>query len=160
MGAKASTPTNGTASSVPHSQPHVHSQPHSAQNARTRTFSSSSSSATEVIPSGSGAAFSLLRSIPGMHGAAVNQSTIDRQRARSLSSVPDLQQSNSNGAAQNHYLNGKPCLLSTLSKSLMHEFYHCLLNNIAKICSHSYPTNPRLEHRSGDTTSDTSSRCR
>lgn len=111
MGAKTSTANgaNGTTSSGPHHQHHVHSQQHNSQSPRTRTFSSSSSSATEVIPGGSSTAtgFSLLRSIPGMHVAAANQSTIDRQRARSLSSVPDLQQSNGNGTTQPNYLNGK-----------------------------------------------------
>lgn len=61
MGAKAST-ANGN------------------QSPRTRTFSTSSSS--EVVSSGPG--FSLLRAIPGVHISS------DRQRARSLSSVPDL----------------------------------------------------------------------
>ncbi|KAF9791552.1 hypothetical protein SFRURICE_003248 [Spodoptera frugiperda] len=61
MGAKASTANGG-------------------QSPRTRTFSTSSSS--EVVSSGAG--FSLLRAIPGI------QVTNDRQRARSLSSVPDL----------------------------------------------------------------------
>lgn len=112
MGAKTSTASggaNGTTSSNPHQQHHVHSQQHNSQSPRTRTFSSSSSSATEVIPGASSAAtgFSLLRSIPGMHVSATNQSTIDRQRARSLSSVPDLQQSNGNGTTQSNYLNGK-----------------------------------------------------
>lgn len=111
MGAKTSTANgaNGTTSSGPHHQHHVHNQPHNSQSPRTRTFSSSSSSATEVLPGGSSTAtgFSLLRSIPGMHVTAANQSTIDRQRARSLSSVPDLQQSNGNGATQTNYLNGK-----------------------------------------------------
>lgn len=111
MGAKTSTANggNGATSSGPHHQHHVHSQQHNPQSPRTRTFSSSSS-ATEVIPGGSSAVpagFSLLRSIPGMHVTAANQSTIDRQRARSLSSVPDLQQSNGNGSAQSNYLNGK-----------------------------------------------------
>lgn len=111
MGAKTSTANggNGTTSSGAHHQHHVHSQQHNSQSPRTRTFSSSSSSATEVLPSGSSTAtgFSLLRSIPGMHVTAANQSTIDRQRARSLSSVPDLQQSNGNGTTQSNYLNGK-----------------------------------------------------
>lgn len=110
MGAKTSTANgaNGTTNSGPHHQHHVHSQPHNSQSPRTRTFSSSSSSATEMLPGGSSAmpsGFSLLRSIPGMHVTAANQSTIDRQRARSLSSVPDLQQNN--GTAQSNYLNGK-----------------------------------------------------
>ncbi|KAJ8715848.1 hypothetical protein PYW08_013133 [Mythimna loreyi] len=61
MGAKASTANGG-------------------QSPRTRTFSTSSSS--EVVSGGAG--FSLLRAIPGI------QVTNDRQRARSLSSVPDL----------------------------------------------------------------------
>lgn len=119
MGAKTSTASgaNGTAGSgPPHHQHHVHSQSqHNPQSPRTRTFSSSSSSATEVIPPGgaSSAGFSLLRAIPGMHmttasaTSAANQSSIDRQRARSLSSVPDLQQSNGNGTTQSNYLNGK-----------------------------------------------------
>lgn len=113
MGAKTSTANgaNGATSSGPHHQHHVHSQQHNSQNPRTRTFSSSSSSATEVLPGGSSTSatttgFSLLRSIPGMHVTAANQSTIDRQRARSLSSVPDLQQSNGNGTTQSNYLNG------------------------------------------------------
>ncbi|KAL0822145.1 hypothetical protein ABMA28_004278 [Loxostege sticticalis] len=50
------------------------------QSPRTRTFSTSSSS--EVVSGGAG--FSLLRAIPGI------QVSSDRQRARSLSSVPDL----------------------------------------------------------------------
>lgn len=60
MGAKASTANGG-------------------QSPRTRTFSSSSS---EVVAGPTG--FSLLRAIPGI------QVSNDRQRARSLSSVPDL----------------------------------------------------------------------
>lgn len=113
MGAKTSTANgaNGTASSgPPHHQHHVHSQQHDPQSPRTRTFSSSSSSATEVLPPGASSTttgFNLLRSIPGLHVTAANQSSIDRQRARSLSSVPDLQQSNGNGTAQSNYLNGK-----------------------------------------------------
>lgn len=66
MGAKASTANGG------------HQSP------RTRTFSTSSSS--DVVSTGTG--FNLLRAIPGMH--VFN----DRQRARSLSSVPDLQTAN------------------------------------------------------------------
>lgn len=118
MGAKASTGNgaNGTASAGPaQHHHHVHSQQHNPQSPRTRTFSSSSSSATEVLPPGGASSaptgFSLLRAIPGMHvttaAAAANQSSIDRQRARSLSSVPDLQQSNGNGTTQTNYLNGK-----------------------------------------------------
>lgn len=61
MGAKASTANGG-------------------QSPRARTFSTSSSS--DVVSGGAG--FSLLRAIPGI------QVTSDRQRARSLSSVPDL----------------------------------------------------------------------
>ncbi|KAK9679135.1 hypothetical protein QE152_g40249 [Popillia japonica] len=49
------------------------------QSPRTRAFSSSSSSEVVTAPAG----FRLLRSLPGMD-------TNDRQRARSLSSVPDL----------------------------------------------------------------------
>ncbi|KAJ2943503.1 hypothetical protein O0L34_g16614 [Tuta absoluta] len=60
MGAKASTANGG-------------------QSPRARTFSTSSSS--DVV---SGTGFSLLRAIPGI------QLATDRQRARSLSSVPDL----------------------------------------------------------------------
>lgn len=78
-----------------------------AQSPRTRTFSSSSSSATDVLggtaTANSSGGFSL-RAIPGMHLTAANQSTIDRQRARSLSAVPDLRQSNG-GAATPAYLN-------------------------------------------------------
>lgn len=120
MGAKASTANgaNGTTSTGPaQHQHHVHSQQHNPQSPRIRTFSSSSSSATEVLPPGGAnsapTGFSLLRAIPGMHvttaaaSAAANQSSIDRQRARSLSSVPDLQQSNGNGTTQSNYLNGK-----------------------------------------------------
>lgn len=61
MGAKASTANGG-------------------QSPRGRTFSTSSSS--EVVTSSTG--FSLLRTLPGV------QVSSDRQRARSLSSVPDL----------------------------------------------------------------------
>ncbi|CAH2090698.1 unnamed protein product [Euphydryas editha] len=61
MGAKASTANGG-------------------QSPRARTFSTSSSS--DVVSGGAG--FSLLRAIPGI------QVSNDRQRARSLSSVPDL----------------------------------------------------------------------
>lgn len=125
MGAKTSTANgaNGTTSG-PHHQHHVHSQQHNSQSPRTRTFSSSSSSATEVIPGGSSTTtgFSLLRSIPGMHVTAANQSTIDRQRARSLSSVPDLQQSNGNGTTQSNYLNGKLIAYTLLC------FYLCIYN--------------------------------
>lgn len=89
MGAKAST-ANGT------NGQHHHQNP---QSPRTRTFSNSSSStAAEVVAgstgAGSAAGFSLLRAIPGMHITAANQTSADRQRARSLSSVPDLQQNN------------------------------------------------------------------
>lgn len=116
MGAKASTANgaNSSTSSAGHHQQHhsIHNQQHNSQSPRVRTFSSSSSSATEVIagstsggPTATG--FSLLRTIPGMHVTTANQSTIDRQRARSLSSVPDMQQSNGNGTAQSNYLNGK-----------------------------------------------------
>lgn len=111
MGAKTSTANGGAnsaTSSASHQQHnHVHSQQHNAHSPRNRTFSSSSSSATEVIggtTNGGSTGFSLLRTIPGMHVTAANQSTIDRQRARSLSSVPDLQQSN--GTTQSNYLNG------------------------------------------------------
>lgn len=110
MGAKTSTANggaNGATSSASHQQHnHVHSQ-HNAHSPRARTFSSSSSSATELIggtTNGGSTGFSLLRTIPGMHASAANQSTIDRQRARSLSSVPDMQQSN--GTTQSNYLNG------------------------------------------------------
>ncbi|XP_026480845.1 E3 ubiquitin-protein ligase ZNRF1-like [Ctenocephalides felis] len=65
MGAKASTANGG-------------------QSPRTRTFSASSSS--EVVSNSAG--FSLLRALPG-----IQVSSNDRQRARSLSSVPDLQAS-------------------------------------------------------------------
>lgn len=61
MGAKASTANGG-------------------QSPRTRTFSTSSSSEVVAAPTG----FSLLRALPGV------QVSNDRQRARSLSSVPDL----------------------------------------------------------------------
>ncbi|CAB3222036.1 unnamed protein product [Arctia plantaginis] len=64
MGAKASTANGG-------------------QSPRARTFSTSSSS--DVVSGGAG--FSLLRAIPGI------QVSNDRQRARSLSSVPDLHSS-------------------------------------------------------------------
>lgn len=89
MGAKAST-ANGT-----NGQHHHQNQ----SNPRARTFSNSSSSTVaDVVAGTTGAAsatgFSLLRAIPGMHITAANQATADRQRARSLSSVPDLQQNN------------------------------------------------------------------
>lgn len=61
MGAKASTANGG-------------------QSPRGRTFSTSSSSEVVTSPTG----FSLLRALPGV------QVSNDRQRARSLSSVPDL----------------------------------------------------------------------
>lgn len=77
MGAKAST-ANGTG---PGGHP---------QSPRARTFSTSSSSA-DVVTSSGAAGFNLLRALPGMHISA-NTSAADRQRARSLSSVPDLQQ--------------------------------------------------------------------
>lgn len=64
MGAKASTANGG-------------------QSPRARTFSTSSGS--DVVSGGAG--FSLLRAIPGI------QVSNDRQRARSLSSVPDLHDS-------------------------------------------------------------------
>lgn len=67
MGAKAST-ANGQ------------------QSPRTRTYSTSSSS--EVVSGSTG--FNLLRAIPGM------SISNERQRARSLSSVPDLQASSNN----------------------------------------------------------------
>lgn len=68
MGAKASTANGGQ------------------QSPRTRTFSTSSSS--DVVSGSTG--FNLLRAIPGM------SISNDRQRARSLSSVPDLQASSNN----------------------------------------------------------------
>lgn len=83
MGAKASTANNGAGHQSP----------------RARTFSTSSSS--DVVSTGTG--FNLLRAIPGMHvggggnsasGGGGGGSVIpnnDRMRARSLSSVPDLQ---------------------------------------------------------------------
>lgn len=95
MGAKASTASgaNGASSTGQH-----HNQ-HMLQSPRARTFSSSSSStAADMVgnpAAGSSTGFSLLRAIPGMHiTAAANQSAADRQRAHSLSSVPDAQQAN------------------------------------------------------------------
>lgn len=76
MGAKAST-ANGNGPGHP-------------QSPRPRTFSTSSSSA-EVVTSSGTAGFNLLRALPGMHITTTTASA-DRQRARSLSSVPDLQQ--------------------------------------------------------------------
>lgn len=113
MGAKTSTANGNGATS--NTGPHHHNvHQHNSQSPRTRTFSSSSSSATDVIAgttnSNTTTGFSL-RAIPGMHMAAANQSTIDRQRARSLSSVPDLQQSNGNATAQSNYLNGELLLI-------------------------------------------------
>lgn len=111
MGAKTSTANGGNGTgSGPHHQNHANSQQHNSRSPRTRTFSSSSSSATEVLPGGgssSATGFNLLRPIPGIHVTTANQSAIDRQRARSLTSVPDLQQSNGNGMTQSNYLNGK-----------------------------------------------------
>ncbi|GAB0087223.1 hypothetical protein DMENIID0001_015070 [Sergentomyia squamirostris] len=77
MGAKASTANGGE-----HQQHHHHQQ-----SPRTRTFSTSSSS--DVV-NGGAAGFNLLRAIPGIQMTAATSSQ-DRQRARSLSSVPDLQ---------------------------------------------------------------------
>lgn len=160
MGAKTSTANaNGTTSSGPHHQHHVHSQQHNSQSPRTRTFSSSSSSATEVIPGGSSTTtgFSLLRSIPGMH--ATNQSTIDRQRARSLSSVPDLQQSNGNGTTQSNYLNRKSIVkLRNLYSILKKLFFVDFVESISSWIWRSNSTNPKFEYWSGDTASDISSR--
>lgn len=116
MGARTST-ANGTTGSTAGgagsstSQHHLH-----PQSPRTRTFSSSSSSA-DVVPGTSTTGFNLLRAIPGMHITTTPTnsatSTSDRQRARSLSSVPDLQQggnggpSNSNNVVnQQHHMNG------------------------------------------------------
>lgn len=109
MGAKTSTANTGGAGSST-SQHHLH-----PQSPRTRTFSSSSSSA-DVVP-GQATGFNLLRSIPGMNittsptNSAI--STSDRQRARSLSSVPDLQQGGNGGpgssssvVSQQHHMNG------------------------------------------------------
>lgn len=106
MGAKASTASgaNGASSTGQH-----HNQ-HMLQNPRTRTFSSSSSStAADVVgnsATGSSTGFSLLRAIPGMHITTTNQSTADRQRAHSLSSVPNMQQSNdaSSSTGPSNYL--------------------------------------------------------
>lgn len=112
MGAKTSTAnTNGaTGNSGPHL---THGS--RAQSPRTRTFSSSSSSATDVIggTANSSGGFSI-RAIPGMHLTAANQSTIDRQRARSLSAVPDLQQTNGNSTPA-AYLNCKYTFLTILN---------------------------------------------
>ncbi|XP_055846702.1 E3 ubiquitin-protein ligase znrf2 [Episyrphus balteatus] len=87
MGAKASTPANS-----------------GHQSPRTRTFSSSSS--TEVTtsntsPPGNTAGFNVLRALPGIQ---VPQN--DRQRARSLSSVPDLHQSGGGGGVVGNNNNG------------------------------------------------------
>lgn len=94
MGAKASTASGANSAS---STGQHHNQ-HMLQSPRTRTFSTSSSStAADVVgnsATGSTAGFSLLRAIPGMHITAANQSAADRQRAHSLSSVPDMQQNN------------------------------------------------------------------
>ncbi|XP_037725610.1 E3 ubiquitin-protein ligase znrf2 [Drosophila subpulchrella] len=91
MGQKASTPaTSGQ------------------QSPRSRTFSSSSTGAADQQPSSNpgqnrgggndtaGQGFNLLRTLPGLqvyHNQ--NSTSIDRQRARSLSSVPDIQQQQS-----------------------------------------------------------------
>lgn len=102
MGAKTSTanPNGGGGNSGPHLGHATRTQ-----SPRTRTFSSSSSSATDVLggTGNSSGGFSL-RAIPSMHLSAANQSTIDRQRARSLSAVPDLRQSNG-GSNTPAYLN-------------------------------------------------------
>uniref|UniRef100_A0A1B0D1W4 Uncharacterized protein n=1 Tax=Phlebotomus papatasi TaxID=29031 RepID=A0A1B0D1W4_PHLPP len=82
MGAKASTANGGE---------HQH---HHQQSPRTRTFSTSSSS--DVV-NGGGAGFNLLRAIPRIQMTAT--SSQDRQRARSLSSVPDLQNAAGGDAA-------------------------------------------------------------
>lgn len=81
MGAKASTANSG------------HQSP------RTRTFSTSSS--TDVVSAGTAPGFNLLRALPGVH---VQQN--DRQRARSLSSVPDLQAANNNNNSHHHSHHG------------------------------------------------------
>lgn len=130
MGAKTST-ANGANGSTSSTGPHHNVQQHNSQSPRTRTFSSGSSSATEVIGSNAGntaTSFNLLRAIPGMHVTAVNQSTIDRQRARSLSSVPDMQ-NNGNGAAQSNYLNGtRFCILLILLKLITIVFFSQLFH--------------------------------
>lgn len=78
MGAKASTPTA------------------SGQSPRSRTFSSSSTGtdAAQVASNSSadgGQGFNLLRTLPSLQVQHhVQSSSIDRQRARSLSSVPDI----------------------------------------------------------------------
>ncbi|XP_017048197.1 E3 ubiquitin-protein ligase znrf2 [Drosophila ficusphila] len=87
MGQKASTPaTSGQ------------------QSPRSRTFSSSSTGAADQQPpnpgqnrggpNDAGQGFNLLRTLPGLqvYHNHQNSTSIDRQRARSLSSVPDIQQ--------------------------------------------------------------------
>lgn len=105
MGAKTSTANANGATG--NSGPHL-AHGTRAQSPRTRTFSSSSSSATEVIggPGAGNTPGISFRAIPSMHLSAANESTIDRQRARSLSAVPDLQQSNGSSTAAS-YLNCK-----------------------------------------------------
>lgn len=103
MGAKTST-ANGTggASGAGSSASQHHLHPQSPRN---RTFSSSSSSA-DVVPGTSATGFNLLRAITA---APLNSSTSDRQRARSLSSVPDANGgpgSSSSAMNQQHHLNG------------------------------------------------------
>lgn len=103
MGAKTSTAnSNGGAGN---SGPHL-AHGTRAQSPRTRTFSSSSSSATDVLGGTASANATGGFSIRSMHLTAANQSTIDRQRARSLSAVPDLRQSNG-GSTTPAYLNGE-----------------------------------------------------
>lgn len=129
MGAKTSSANGGNGTgSGPHDQNHANSQQHNSRSPRTRTFSSSSSSATEVLPGGGSSAatgFNLLRPMPGIHVTTATQSAIDRQRARSLTSVPDLQQSNGNGMAQSNYLNGK---IKHYSPSISFQFRTVLLS--------------------------------
>lgn len=114
MGAKTST-ANGANGGSSTGQHHHHHHQHNPQSPRTRTFSTSSSSAADVVASttaSSTTGFNLLRAIPGMHITAANTSTADRQRARSLSSVPDLQQNNGTATNQSNYLNATGGVMS------------------------------------------------
>lgn len=101
------------------------------QSPRARTFSTSSSS--DVVSTGT--SFNILRAIPGMH---VSTAATDRQRARSLSSVPDLQGSTNNHdaisiPATNSGSTGAydPSGQSESGSNLMHEDSHSNSNAAA-----------------------------
>ncbi|KAH8354790.1 hypothetical protein KR084_007856 [Drosophila pseudotakahashii] len=133
MGQKASTPaTSGQ------------------QSPRSRTFSSSSTGAadptlqqqpTQPGQNAAGQGFNLLRTLPGLqvyHNQ--NSTSIDRQRARSLSSVPDIQQQSQQQQQQGSI---------TSSGSSPHSHPHAAHGHTAVGVSVSVSGNPNANSNSG-----------